>query len=210
MKKAGLVIGTFILLCSPSVCLGASEKVLQGFARVGRVGAAWTSNFISHIPSLTWSGVILPFAIGIVATFVLWRFLPVQRLLTFVQIFEHEVVHGLTAIACGGSFKSLTVSLQGGMAEVTKSNILVRLAPYCMPLLCAATLLIVHLLNPDKKLYGLVLAGILYGNFVSGTFSTIGIQPDIKKSGGKWLCYPLILVANMVMTMMLAFILLKI
>lgn len=206
VRGVNFITIAYALLFSPKACLGSADKVFHELTRVGKV--VWSCELIGRIPPLAWSESILPFAIGIVMNFVLWRVLPLQKLLSFVQIFEHEVVHGLTAIACGGSFRILVVSSQGGMAEVTKSNIFVRLAPYCIPLLCTTALLLVNMLSPDKKVYGFILAGTLYGNFARGSFSNLGIQPDIKISG-KWLSYPLIFFANIAAAILLGFLLIE-
>ena len=66
-----------------------------------------------------------------------------------------------------------------------------------------------NLLSPDKKMYGCIFAGLLYGNFVMRAYSNMSMQPDIRKSG-MWISHPLILFANMIIIMVIGFLLLKI
>jgi len=194
-----MVINTVVFLVLPNVCLGNSGGISRELFSHGKSKLCWVNDQLGSIPPSTWTGVILPFMVGVGAVFFLWRVLILQKLLTFIHVLEHEMTHGLTAIACGGKFMSMTVSQNGGVAQVSKSNLMINLAPYCLPLLCAVTLLLIGLMKPNMKLYGLAFAGMLYGNFLRGSFSSLGIQPDIKNSGGKWLSYPIILIANALM-----------
>lgn len=118
---------------------------------------------------------------------------------SFLSTLEHELMHGIAALFCGGKFNSITVTAcKGGHAEVT-SNAFVRLAPYCFPLFCLMLCCILPFLNDQAKIAGILVTGMAYGNFIRGNFHHIGIQTDIHKSGGKLLAYPVIFSANAVL-----------
>lgn len=57
-----------------------------------------------------------------------------------------------------------------------------------------------NLFNHKGMMYfsigAVVLSGLFYGNFIRGTFSSLGMQPDIQKSGGRLIAYPLIFMGN--------------
>ena len=61
----------------------------------------------------------------------LWR--PVT-----VYVFGHELVHALATWACLGKVGNLQASASGGRVSTSKSNTLIRLAPYFVPLYTAA------------------------------------------------------------------------
>lgn len=209
MRLLITMIAVFALTL-PGICLGNSERVCQELLLQGKIKAYWLRELLGHIPTSTWYGVILPFVVGIVIAFILWKISTFQRIFTFVHVLEHEITHGLTAIACGGRFMSMTVSLNGGVAQVSKSNMMINLAPYCLPLLCAIAFVLIGLMKPNMKMYGLAFAGILYGNYLRGAFSSLGIQTDIKMSGGKRLSYPIILTANTGIIFIIGFVLAKV
>lgn len=49
-------------------------------------------------------------------------------------VFGHELTHALFAVLFGGSVKSFHASDRGGRVTVTKSNVIITLAPYFFPL----------------------------------------------------------------------------
>lgn len=108
---------------------------------------------------------------------------------------------------CGGRVNAITVTVsRGGQVEAT-SNFLVRLAPYCLPLFCIACLSVMPFLQHQARTASILLAGLAYGNYLRGNFPHIGIQPDIKRSGGRLVAYPVIMLANICVLTGIAFVL---
>ena len=134
------------------------------------------------------------------------------KTLSFLATLEHELTHGVVAVMCGGKFNAMTVTAcKGGHAEVVTSNAkIMRLAPYCLPLFCILLCCIIPFLKDQAKIAGLFMTGMAYGNYLRGNFPHIGIQPDIHKSGGKLLTYPVIFSANTVLLSVLLIFLIRI
>ena len=204
-----IAIHTVLIFVIPAICMGSTGKVCRDLLSQGKHRMHELHDMVCHIPLSTWYYVILPFLLGASAIFFLWKFSKLQKVLTFVHVLEHEIMHGIACILCGGRLNSITVGLNGGLANVTKGNIIVNLAPYCLPLLCTTTLLLIGLMKPGLKIYGLAFAGLLYGNFLRGAFSSLGIQTDIKVSGGKLISYPIIFSANMIIVCSIGICLIK-
>lgn len=157
---------------------------------------------------MTQKGVLLFFA-GTVFFLIIIRMFMGFKALSFISTLEHELVHGIVAVICGGCFNEMKVTAgKGGFAQVTKSNFLVNIAPYCIPLFCVASLCLIPFLQHNARMMGIIFAGLSYGSYLRGNFPNIGLQPDIKNSGGKLVAYPVILVFNATllagMVMMLA------
>ena len=158
--------------------------------------------------SMTQREVIIFFAGTLFFLVIVRRFMGFEAL-SFISTLEHELVHGIVAVICGGSFKEMKVTAgKGGFAQVTKRNFLVNIAPYCLPLFCIASLCLIPFLQHNARMAGIIVAGLAYGSYLRGNFPNIGLQPDIKNSGGKLIAYPVILASNAAllagMVMMLA------
>jgi hypothetical protein len=138
------------------------------------------------------------FFLGIVALFTAGKLPIVNKWLEFLHTLQHELVHIAVAGVFGGAPVAMEVNAQGGTAYTTKSNFIVLLAPYVMPLFCLLILGISFLLDVAYKHVAFVLAGLFYGNFIAKTISSLHMQPDIRKSGGRLIAYPLIFVINVV------------
>lgn len=146
---------------------------------------------------LTSRNVVVFFLGTVMLLFISW--LSNTRVFSFLSTMEHELMHGVVAVMCGGKFNAMTVTAsKGGHAEVT-SNACVRLAPYCLSLFCMMLCCVLPFLSDQAKIVGILFTGMAYGNFIRGNFPHIGIQTDIQKSGGKLLAYPLIFSANAVL-----------
>ena len=74
-----------------------------------------------------------------------------KPILTYV--FGHELTHAFFAVLFGGSVKSFHASDRGGRVTITKSNVIITLAPYFFPLYTFVALL----------LYGTAVAAGLQG-----------------------------------------------
>lgn len=137
------------------------------------------------------SETVILFLTGGISVPLLCRIASLQRMFIFIHVLEHEIVHGLTAILCGGSFVSLTAGLEGGSAYSTKDNFFVRLAPYVLALFSVSIIFLTFFLVTKFRFLGIYLSGLFYVNFLFQTFKSLAGQPDIKRSGGV-LTYPLL------------------
>jgi hypothetical protein len=104
-------------------------------------------------------------------------------------VFGHELSHALASIAMGGQVKSFKVSKSGGSVRLTKSNFLVALAPYCLPiytvflLLCYAP---ARKFYPSEALDMALLVGVGATLTFHGSLTLYAIrqdQPDLKQTG---------------------------
>lgn len=136
------------------------------------------------------------FMLGATLLLIIRRIRPLNRLLQLVQVFEHECTHVLVSKLFGGRFIAMKVSPTGGAAYTTRDNILIRLAPYFLPLFSIGILLSAQLLDQEYKVLGLIAAGFLYGNFVANAFPQMSAQTDIRRSGGRFLAYSIIVPAH--------------
>ncbi len=60
----------------------------------------------------------------------------------FIHVMAHELTHALFAFAFGGKTKKLEVSDRGGRVMINKSNFIISLAPYFIPLYTLVFMLI--------------------------------------------------------------------
>jgi hypothetical protein len=134
----------------------------------------------------------LNFMIGVSFLYLMRRIRPLNRLFQLVQVFEHECTHVLVSKLFGGRFIAMKLSATGGVAYTTRDNILIRLSPYFFPVFSIAVLLSAQLLNPAYKDLGLIASGFFYGNFAANAFSQMWSQTDIRRSGGRFLAYSII------------------
>ena len=73
----------------------------------------------------------------------MWFFLP-QPVRAYVV--AHELTHALVGLLFGARARNLRVSVRGGSVSLTKSNMLITLAPYFFPLYTVIVILL-HLLT---------------------------------------------------------------
>ncbi|MCG2712067.1 MAG: M50 family metallopeptidase [Candidatus Omnitrophica bacterium] len=52
----------------------------------------------------------------------------------FLYVFGHEATHAVLTLLCGGRVKSFRVSRKGGSVSTTKSNVVISLGPYFLPI----------------------------------------------------------------------------
>lgn len=161
-----------------------------------------------HIHEIIAQKNILLFLSGMAVLLLCRRSRRVKEALLYMHSFEHEATHGLICIICGGKVRSLSIVPSGGTVELTRSNLFVKLSPYCIPLLALCVLVLTFLLQTKWRPLGLMLSGFLFGNYLLNAFSSLGCQPDIHQTG-RLVAYPLILSAN-VMSLVLAAFMIKV
>jgi len=122
-------------------------------------------------------------------------------------VFGHELTHALFAVLFGGSVKSFHASDRGGRVTITKSNVIITLAPYFFPLYTVIALL----------LYGTAIAAGLQGAvgwivFLAGATFAFHLvltaiflqteQSDVREYGMVF-SFPLIYLFNVTFTALL-------
>ncbi len=68
---------------------------------------------------------------GFAAFMALWIFLPQKP--TRLYVLGHELTHAVVGLLFGARVSNLKVSMSGGSVTLTKSNVLITLAPYFFP-----------------------------------------------------------------------------
>jgi len=136
---------------------------------------------------------------GFLVWFLCWFFLP-QPMRAY--ILGHELTHALWAMLFGGKAKDLRVTAKGGSVRVTKSNVLITLAPYFFPFYTIVLIFIRLLLGfffdltPYASVW-LFLVGFTWSFHFTFTLQSLMIrQPDIQEHG-RLFSYVLIYLLNM-------------
>jgi len=117
-------------------------------------------------------------------------------------ILGHELTHALWAMLFGGRAKDLRVTAKGGSVRVTKSNVLITLAPYFFPFYTILLILLRLLLGFffDLAPYAAVwlfLVGFTWSFHFTFTLQSLMVrQPDIQEHG-RLFSYTLIYLLNM-------------
>lgn len=106
---------------------------------------------------------------------------------TYLYVFGHEAVHAGVAWVFGGKIKSFKVSKDGGSVGTDKSNFVIELAPYFVPIyavvITAIYFLVASSYAVDGKLF-IFLIGFALAFHIISTVEIMKIkQPDIVKSG---------------------------
>jgi len=120
-----------------------------------------------------------------------------------VYILGHELTHALWAMLFGGRAKDLRVSVKGGSVRVTKSNVLITLAPYFFPFY-TIVLILIHLLLGfffDLKPYATVwlfLVGFTWSFHFTFTLQSLMVRQTDIQEHGRIFSYVLIYLLNMI------------
>lgn len=133
-----------------------------------------------------------------------------KPILTYV--FGHELTHALFAVLFGGSVKSFHASERGGRVSLTKSNVVITLAPYFFPLYTFAALVLYGLASAAEvrgaEGWLVFVAGATYAFHLALTYSFLQTdQNDIREHGAVF-SYPLIYLFNIVFLAILIYLLL--
>lgn len=116
----------------------------------------------------------------------MWFFLP-QPVKTYVV--AHELTHALWGLLFGGRIRRLRVSERGGSVHLSKSNLLITLAPYFFPFYTILVILVRSLFGlfaaeVPYPLVWLFFVGLTWGFHVTFTIqSLMTTQPDIQEYG---------------------------
>ena len=107
----------------------------------------------------------------------------------WVYVFGHELTHALSTWLCGGSVRRFKVTSDGGHVVVSKSNFLIALAPYFVPVYAIAVVLIFAAANALgawrlQPVWFHLLLGTAYGFHLTLTWNILQTrQTDITSQG---------------------------
>ncbi len=121
------ILRSLVALTLLPLVIGGGWAVLDLLWRSRRAGEFW-----------------LAFGGGAAAWMLIYTFLPKPL---WLYVTGHELTHALWAILFGGRVKSFRATSKGGAVVVTKSNILIVLAPYFFPFYAILWLTLWALLN---------------------------------------------------------------
>lgn len=119
----------------------------------------------------------------------------------FAYVMGHELTHAFFAVLFGGSVKSFQASDRGGRVIVTKSNILITLAPYFFPIYAVASLMLygfVRAADANQALINaiIVISGATFTFHVVLTFIFLNTDQNDIAEHGAFFSYPLIYLFN--------------
>ena len=106
---------------------------------------------------------------------------------TYLYVLGHEAVHAGIAWIFGGKIKSFKVSEKGGSVGTSKSNVVVELSPYFVPIYAIIITLVYFVIASSYRVNGSVFIFLIGFALAFHMISTIEVmkirQPDIVKSG---------------------------
>ncbi len=153
--------------------------------------AAVTLALLDILRSISGTGAFLsPDTMWLLAGYFLWLcmwFLMPQPVRTYVV--AHELTHALWGIFFGSRVRNLQITSRGGSVSLSRTNLLITLAPYFFPLYTVIVILLRLLTGwfiepvPLPHLW-LFLVGLTWGFHVCFTVQSLMIeQPDINEYG---------------------------
>lgn len=105
----------------------------------------------------------------------------------FFYVLGHEAVHAVFAWIMGGKIKSFNVSKDGGSVATDKTNTVIELSPYFVPIYAIVLMVVYFVISYSYNINGAVfvyLIGFALAFHVIMTIEAMKIrQPDILKSG---------------------------
>ena len=106
---------------------------------------------------------------------------------TYLYVLCHEAVHARISWIFGGKIKSFKVSDKGGSVSTTKSNVVVELSPYFVPIYAIIISVIYFIIASSYNINGAIFIFLIGFALAFHMVSTIEVmkirQPDIVKSG---------------------------
>lgn len=176
------LLGAFLV----PLCVAVTLALLEILRHTQTTGALFS-------PETTW------LLTGYFLWLAMWFFLP-QPVRTYVV--AHELTHAVWALLFWGRVHSLRVSSSGGSVKLSKSNMLITLAPYFFPFYTILVILLrlavgFFLHGVPYPLVWLFLVGLTWGFHVTFTLqSLMTTQPDINEYG-KLFSYAVIYIFNL-------------
>lgn len=106
---------------------------------------------------------------------------------TYLYVLGHEAVHAGVSWVMGGKIKSFKASPEGGSVGTTKTNTVIELSPYFVPIyaiiIAVVYFLVASSYNVNSKMF-IFLIGFALAFHMISTIEVMKVrQPDIVKSG---------------------------
>lgn len=106
---------------------------------------------------------------------------------TYLYVLGHEAVHAGVSWLFGGKIKSFKVSEKGGSVATDKSNVIVELSPYFVPIYAILITIVYFVLVSSYSINASIFIYLIGFALALHMISTIEVlkmrQPDIMKSG---------------------------
>ncbi len=106
---------------------------------------------------------------------------------TFVYVLGHEAVHAVTSWIMGGKINSFKVSEEGGSVSTTKTNTVIELSPYFIPIYAIILMVVYFLVAYSYSINGAVFIFLIGFTLALHVVMTIEVmktrQPDLMESG---------------------------
>lgn len=169
-----VVVRWLLTMLMLPLCVAASRSVMMLVASIQPAS-------VGLFPAAGWS---------LVGGFLLWLFIyytlprPVRT-----YVLAHELTHALWGALMGAAVSDLKVSRERGSVRLSKTNVLIVLAPYFFPLYTVLVMVAYYLMSvflPVEKYvcYWLALVGLSWGFHFTFTLSTLAQhQTDIRAYG---------------------------
>lgn len=154
-------------------CVAATRALLDTFRAVQVTGRIFS-------PETTW--LLAGYGLWLLVWLVLPR--PMRA-----YVIAHELTHALWALCFGARVRNLRVTAAGGSVTVSKSNLLITLAPYFFPFYTILVILLRLLLGAILGYvpwppFWLFLVGLTWGFHICFTVQSLfTAQPDIQEYG---------------------------
>ena len=162
-----LVLKFLIALLAAPVAVGASAAFYENFLLVKELSVS------------------INYFIGGVVTYVVIHLLFYKP--TFLYVFGHEAVHAGVSWIFGGKVKGFKVSKEGGSVATDKTNAVVELSPYFVPIYAIVVTLIYFLVASSYRINGSIFVFLIGFTLAFHLISTMEVmktrQPDFLKSG---------------------------
>ena len=105
----------------------------------------------------------------------------------YLYVLGHEAVHATTSWMFGGKIKSFKASKEGGSVKTDRSNVIIELSPYFIPVYSLIILCAYFIVSASYKINSATFIFLIGFTLAFHMVSTVEIlkvrQPDIMKSG---------------------------
>ncbi|MHB8844553.1 MAG: hypothetical protein ACYC7L_07350 [Nitrospirota bacterium] len=184
--------------------LARTGKVLTGIALLPFcIGFIW--QLADTLVNITYRPLVPYWFAGGFLSYLGVHFIFKKPILSYVV--GHELTHALFAVLFGGSVKAFHASEKGGQVQITKSNVIITLAPYFFPLYTVLALAAYWLARaadaPLLEPWLVLIAGAAFAFHIVLTFIFLQTDQNDIAEHGAFFSYPLIFLFNIVLTALL-------